>query len=92
MQKTEFFSASKIKKSVENFNIFQIFAQNIDCGYMLRVAWLNEYLGIKLRKIVYPVTPQFYNIKVGFKGVYISWICFRDDLLYCMNMFLMNSV
>ena len=24
--------------------------------------------------------PQFHFIKVGFKGVYFSWICFRDEV------------
>ena len=27
---------------------------------------------------VYPCKPQFYNIKVGFKGVNIILTCFRD--------------
>ena len=27
---------------------------------------------------VYPCKPQFYNIKVGFKGVKIIRTCFRD--------------
>ena len=30
---------------------------------------------------VYPCKPQFYYIKVGFKGVKIKWVCFRDVLL-----------
>ena len=29
---------------------------------------------------VYPCKPQFYYIKVGFKGVNIIWACFRDGL------------
>ena len=29
---------------------------------------------------VYPCEPQFYYIKVGFKGVKITYVCFRDDL------------
>ena len=29
---------------------------------------------------VYPCKPQFYYIKVGFKGVKIIYICFRDEL------------
>ena len=28
---------------------------------------------------VYPCIPQFYYIKVGFKGVYYSWTCFPDE-------------
>ena len=30
---------------------------------------------------VYPCKPQFYYIKVGFKGVKIIEVCFRDDNL-----------
>ena len=41
------------------FNIFLIFAQNINCGYMLE--------------------PQFYNIKVGCKGVFDTRTCFHDE-------------
>ena len=28
---------------------------------------------------VYPSKPQFYYIKVGFKGVYIARTCFPDE-------------
>ena len=28
---------------------------------------------------VYPCKPQFYYIKVGFKGVKIIWACFCDE-------------
>ena len=41
---------------------------------------------------VYPCKPQFYYIKVGFKGVKIILVCFRDDnhmahlcLNYCLS-------
>ena len=36
---------------------------------------------------VYPCKPQFYYIKVGFKGVKIIEACFRDDrrFLYTDN-------
>ena len=30
------------------------------------------------RNNVYPIKPQFYYIKVGFKGVKIIWACFCD--------------
>ena len=42
----------------------------------------NLCFGSKIRKIIYPFTPQFYYIKVGFKGVYFSWTCFPDIFLY----------
>ena len=29
---------------------------------------------------VYPCKPQFYYIKVGFKGVKIILVCFRDGM------------
>ena len=37
----------------------------------------NPCIKVEIRKIMYtPVNPQFYYIKVGFKGVKI--ICFRN--------------
>ena len=43
----------------------------------------NEYphfmfLGRNMKNEVYPSKPQFYYIKVGFKGVNIITACFRD--------------
>ena len=71
-QKNENF---QIKKS----DIFQISTQNIDCGYSLeppRRGGSNEYpqsmfLSRNNKNNVYPCKSQFYNIKVGFKGVKI---------------------
>ena len=34
----------------------------------------------KIRKNVYPCTPQFYYTKVGCKGVFVTRTCFRDVL------------
>ena len=58
---------------------FQISAQNIDCGYSLeptRRGGSNEYpqfmfLSRNKKNNVYPCKPQFYFIKVGFKGINI---------------------
>ena len=58
---------------------FHISAQNIDCGYSLeppRRGGSNEYpqsmfLSSNNKNNVYPCKPQFYYIKVGFKGVKI---------------------
>ena len=58
---------------------FHISAQNIDCGYSLeppRRGGSNEYLQSMFlsrnqKNNVYPCKPQFYYIKVGFKGVKI---------------------
>ena len=60
-------------------DIFHISAQNIDCGYSLeppRRGSSNKYpqsmfLAEIRKNNVYPCNPQFYNIKVGFKGIKI---------------------
>ena len=65
----------QIKKN----DIFPISAQNIDCGYSLeppRRGGSNEYpqsmfLSKNKKNNVYPCKPQFYYIKVGFKGIKI---------------------
>ena len=67
-------------------DIFLIFAQNIDCGYTLEPpqrGGSNEYpqsmFWSKNKKEMYsPCKPQFYYIKVGCKGVFITGTCFRD--------------
>ena len=64
---------------IKNSDIFHISAQNIDCGYSLeqpRQAGPNEYpqsifMSRNKKNNVYPCKPQFYCIKVGFKGVKI---------------------
>ena len=64
---------------IKTSDIFHIFAQNIDCGYSLeppRRGGSNEYplsmfLSRNKKKNVYPCKPQFYYIKVEFKGVKI---------------------
>ena len=33
----------------------------------------------KIRKNEYPCKPYFYYIKVGYKGVLITWSCYPDD-------------
>ena len=56
--------------------IFFIFLLNIECGYSLeppRRGGSNEYpqsmfLGRNKKTNVYPCKPNFYYIKVGFKG------------------------
>ena len=64
---------------IKTSDIFHISAQNIDCGYSLeppRRGGSNEYpqsmfLSRNKKNNVYPCKPQFYYIKVGFKGVKI---------------------
>ena len=63
----------------KNSDIFYISAQNIDCGYSLEPpqrGGSNEYpqsmlLSRNKKNNVYPCKPQFYYIKVGYKGVKI---------------------
>ena len=57
-------------------DIFHISAQNIDCGYSLEPPRGGEYpesmfLSRNKKNNVYPCKPQFYYIKVGFKGIKI---------------------
>ena len=64
---------------MKNSDNFHISAQNIDCWYSLeppRRGGSNEYTQYMLlsknkKNNVYPCKPQFYYIKVGFKGVSI---------------------
>ena len=71
---------------MKNSDIFLISAQNIDCVYSLeppRWGGSNGYpqsmfLSRNKKNNVYPCKPQFYYIKVGFKGVKIIKACFRD--------------
>ena len=64
---------------MKNPDIFHISALNIDCGYSLEPphrGGSNEYpqsmfLSRNKKNNVYPCKPQFYYIKVEFKGVKI---------------------
>ena len=65
----------QVKKS----DIFHMSAQNIDCEYLLEPPQRgssNKYpqsmfLSRNMKNNIYPCKPQFYYIKVGFKGVKI---------------------
>ena len=68
---------------LKTIDIFLIFAQNLDCRYMLEPPGLltstrNLFFGGKIRKTGIPCVPQFFYIKVGFKGIYITRKCFRN--------------
>ena len=69
------FHLQELKKNSEKKNdIFHTSAHNVDCGYSLEPP--NEYpqsmfLGRNKKNNLYPCKPQFYYIKVGFKGVKI---------------------
>ena len=73
----ENFTTEKGKFSDKNSGIFHVSAQNIDCGYSLeppRWGGSNEYsqsmfLSRNKKNDIYPCKPQFYYMKVGFKGV-----------------------
>ena len=67
------------------FDIFLIFAQNIDCRYTLEPpqrGGSNEYpqsmFCSKNKKYVYPSKPHFFSIKVGCKGVFVTRTCYPD--------------
>ena len=69
----------KWKFSDKNLSISHTSGQNIDCGYSLephRWGGSNKYpqsmfWGRNKKNNVHPCKPQFYYIKVGFKGVNI---------------------
>ena len=62
--------------SDKNSDILHISAQNIDCGYSLEpprsggsnVYPQSNFSSRNKKNNVYPCKPQFYCIKVGFKG------------------------
>ena len=64
---------------IKNYDIFHISAQNIDCVYSLEPPQRGRsteypqsmFLSRNKKNNVYPCKPQFYYIKVGFKGVKI---------------------
>ena len=78
---------------IKNYDIFHISAQIIDCGYSLeppRRGGSNEYpqsmfLSRNKKNNVYTCKPQFYYIKVGFKGIKIIYVCFRDACTYMIS-------
>ena len=75
----ENFTTKNENFQIKNSDIFHSSAQNIDCGYSLeppRRGGSNEYpqsmfLSRNKTNNVYPCKPQFYYIKVGFKGIKI---------------------
>ena len=77
MQYTAIFHGCKnVHFQMKIFIFFLIFAQNIDCGVLTSTH--NLCFGAKIRKKSYPCKPQFYYIKVGCKGVFVTRTCFRD--------------
>ena len=80
------FPEKKKKKKKKNSDIFHISAQNIDCRYSLEPTGRgisieypqSMFLSRNKNNNVYPCKPQFYIIKVEFKGVKIIYACFHD--------------
>ena len=77
---TENFTTKKNENyQIKKSNIFHISTQNIDCWYSLeppRRGGSDEYpqcmfLNRNKKNNEYPCKPEFYYIKVGFKGVKI---------------------
>ena len=76
---TENFITKKMTIFLIKIDIFHISAQNIDCGYSLeppRCGGSNEYpqsmfVSRNNKNNVYPCKPQFFYMKMGFKGVKI---------------------
>ena len=75
------FYLQKLKNfQIKNSDIFHISAQSIYCGYSLQLPRRGSskeypqsmFVSRNKKKIVYPCKPQFYYIKVGFKGVKIT--------------------
>ena len=76
-----FFSGVKIENYIQKmFDIFNIFAQNIDCGYSLEPPHLC--FEAKLRKIGIPLCTQVLPYKIGVQGVCISRTCYPDELCW----------
>ena len=75
-----------MRNQLKIFDIFLIFAQNIDCGYTLEPPWRcgsNEYpqfmFWCKNKKNRYtPAYPSFAIKKWGLRGVSIARTCFPD--------------
>ena len=73
---TENFTTKNENFKIKYSDIFHISAQNIGCGYSLephRWGGSNEYpqsmsLSRNKKNNVYLCKPQFYYLKVGFKG------------------------
>ena len=55
---------------MKNYGSFHISAYNIGCGYTLEPPRRQSMFLSRNKELnVYPYKPQFYCIKVGFKGV-----------------------
>ena len=78
MQYTAIFHGCKNDNfQMKNCDTFLIFAQNIEA--VLTSTHNLCFRAKMLKKNEYPCKPQFYYIKVGCKGVYITRTCYPDE-------------
>ena len=78
MPYTAIFQQQKLKKKMIFFNIFNIFAQNIDCGYTLeppRRGDSNEYTQSCFRAKIRNIGMSLHTLPVF---IFIARTCFPD--------------
>ena len=86
---TENFATKKWKFSNKNSDIFHTSAQNTDCGYLLELLQLggsNDYpksMFFSRNKKNNVYIPQFYYMKMAFKGVKIIQACWFKQYFIC---------
>ena len=98
IQQEFFFICKYLKFHQKIFNIFNIIAQNIDCGYTLgqpHGGGSSEYpqsmFWNKNKKNRYTSAYPSFTVKIEFEGVYFTRICYSDgiksqhDLSCCMG-------
>ena len=56
------------------------YSLELHCQGVSNVYLQSMFLSRNKKNNVYPYKPQFYHIKVGFKGIRIIWVCFRDKV------------
>ena len=74
-----YYPATIVWRGIKTLDIFHISVQNKDCGWGGSNEYPHSMFSSENKKNnVYPCKPQFYYIKVGFKGVKIIKACFCD--------------
>ena len=73
------YSIITLKNSVNKIKEFIVIFKKIGKCNCMHFFFCRVYvLEQKIRKNVYPCKPQFYYIKKGCKGVFVTRTCFRD--------------
>ena len=75
MQYTVNFNGCQNNIQLKCFDLFLIFAKNKDFRYTLRVPTIYVLDQKKKGKNIYSCKPQFYYIKMGCKGVFMTQTC-----------------